>query len=1785
MALWTSPAALGLTVERTLRDASSSGDLLPEGWILQLIEEGHSWDRLPAFIDAMLQAGMRVATSNTFATLPTVDAYLRDLHAQHDRAGTSSRGGVCGYMFKNNDIAWNCRTCQMDDTCVQCQPCFQNSDHTGHEVFFHRTSPGGMCDCGDVEAWKPEGFCKVHTGTSPASASNELLLPPAFDRVVQCILHDFVGFMTNVAQRSINSFDDFKVAEKGEAMKRAHTAKLADNSQPATTTNPAIFHTRISNDDVHTDDELVRCLVGKGFSEGFAAEFTHSVDKRGCGMLKSDVTLAEALNWMRQMKEHGNWFASVVDNTHLAHECAWETLFACLAPLLAASSAVQSVLFENLFAPYRASTTNVYEIPAHKVPLAILLQATPFLKKELVKGMKQVYLALMGSKHQKTRFASLYVTAFPRLMMQYCGGMGTERENVFGLSVQLFTTPSIVHELETRVGLWEVVLSTLQDALSLAKVPLSPPATATTPPSPLPPSSTDAFTYDVKHMAIKYRRYFPLLQDINHLLMLPTMATTFASTHASLFLAVLADASHMNMQTRVPEWRPHVEREDNAAWISAFTLAMHLDSLVLPNVYKSLRMSNPDHVTGVLWELFGAFSAAWRSFRGTARLSFKPHAGLGAPIVAYSVASQPVSFHYPLHQAWGRFVLELLQRNLFPELKARVTADNLVDTLMEFPLRCLVWSSQIASNMWVRNGKDMMVRQVTSYYSLSSNHSFRDLDLVTVQTCLALCGAKKLLAVYLDRYDLLPFLTGQTADTWLHKVSTEKRAMYVSECLLKLIWIATELPPVPTQSIAAYLRRDVLHMILIKPHVFSHLRDQTNPVYCNPGLELTSDDAKNRELMALLTEIADIQPGSNQDMAPAKFTLKPQFYHEYDPAYFHVSPVHHVEAQVARQDVVFKTWKPDRDAAIPIVGQLPPGHPDLVVCRSILMEPDVFGLIRLCLTDPRLQTDENVFARVLHILTVQLYMVQEEVEDTWATVVREQISRAGDGSDIDDGGAKRQKTQEAASGILACLANRVDRYKSDESTQKPLWSATLFVLKGYLKMERAHMTGVVATYLTTHVFPTRDEAATTPTTTTLDATARIALQKKRQHEAMAKMMARQSNFAAQLDEDDMDDMDDATNADGLVPPPECNICAHVKKDDDDPIVYVALLQESTLRGRSVGRTVNRLQWESLHVQLCRHAVHLSCMNKYSSTVRREASVSAQAQIAFEPQAGEFLCPLCKSLCNTCVPYVPSPPTLAAGMERYFHHANDMDEITTWLTHALPEHMRTYFSVDGSVPAGGSRKTPAAIEMFLGVAGVLKPPSLLHGVVRGWLDQVTMLLRTASNMFHLGHLHGMSAAFCHLDLTSDSNSPLPPLSTRLASAFPPDIDALVDPFTAQDDSKLHAVTMMLSHVRDVFPIYASSNHDGHGVDVLFRTDTTPTTRDAYFLHMPLLEQDLFTLLLLVISGLQDTSDMLWAIRTFCSLHLVQVILQCMRPLDIPHDIAAIDEDAAVPETSPYAALRAYLVALSAGHVSTSPAAPSGALLHYLVEANYTEFLRKATLLARALFRGWTNTDAAAQYLNFVSNLHITTDLSQLCTQLGVPSPSSLLTDQSWWSGPIAHYIPQVDMDKLPPLSFLVKQNAVWAAHVPVVALAPLYTDLYTSTAASAVCPTTGLVQEAPAICLVCGAVVCGGSDCCKPNLRGACSQHVVACNMGHGAFFLTKQCQMLLVSSGGRASFFASPYVDEFGEEDHHVRRGRPLFLRPKRYMALMHLVWSHGIATEVSKNRRTSEQYIRPYFY
>ncbi|ETO15925.1 hypothetical protein RFI_21440 [Reticulomyxa filosa] len=76
--------------------------------------------------------------------------------------------GVCGKEIKGKEPVYKCNTCAADSTCIQCVECFENSDHTGHDVK-RMFASGGCCDCGDPESWAPKGFCKFHQGPDAAA--------------------------------------------------------------------------------------------------------------------------------------------------------------------------------------------------------------------------------------------------------------------------------------------------------------------------------------------------------------------------------------------------------------------------------------------------------------------------------------------------------------------------------------------------------------------------------------------------------------------------------------------------------------------------------------------------------------------------------------------------------------------------------------------------------------------------------------------------------------------------------------------------------------------------------------------------------------------------------------------------------------------------------------------------------------------------------------------------------------------------------------------------------------------------------------------------------------------------------------------------------------------------------------------------------------------------------------------------------------------------------------------------------------------------------------------------------------------------------------------------------------------------------------------------------------------------------------------------------------------------------------------------------------------------------
>ena len=136
----------------------------------------------------------------------------------------------------------------------------------------------------------------------------------------------------------------------------------------------------------------------------------------------------------------------------------------------------------------------------------------------------------------------------------------------------------------------------------------------------------------------------------------------------------------------------------------------------------------------------------------------------------------------------------------------------------------------------------------------------------------------------------------------------------------------------------------------------------------------------------------------------------------------------------------------------------------------------------------------------------------------------------------------------------------------------------------------------------------------------------------------------------------------------------------------------------------------------------------------------------------------------------------------------------------------------------------------------------------------------------------------------------------------------------------------------------------------------------------------------------------------------------------------------------------------------------------------------------------------------------------------------------------------------------PLASLA-QSSCWSC-----GLIPLprdYTELV-NLLASFVCsnPVAGMKTN-PALCLVCGLLLCSQSQCCEAVVDGVkcggCTLHSRTCGAGTEVFLQIRKCFVVLLSKMHRGTILPAPYLDEYGEVDKGLRRGNPLFLDDQKY--------------------------------
>uniref|UniRef100_A0A7S2WKT4 E3 ubiquitin-protein ligase n=1 Tax=Mucochytrium quahogii TaxID=96639 RepID=A0A7S2WKT4_9STRA len=391
------------------------------------------------------------------------------------RLKSENKQARCGRLFRTGDLAYNCRTCQVDDTCVICQDCFNESEHDGHEVTFHRTEPGGCCDCGDEEAWDPAGFCFAHGNhTDDMSGGDDSILPEGvygqaklivdviFSNITMSLEEIFRSYARSKSERLLTKADDFHetMDEDGKIsvnvvlnnddlhtyqdVKRA-CEKARDKTQSPLTHEAINAKTRTIDQHgrapIYTANFSSLAALDEGLPTVFAVRDV--LEESGllvCISYSKQLVFERraiaGLNWMTESVQISQALARVVVDEFLQKNKVVSSRFA--------ESYMRMRCGERHFWPKEPAAAEISLIEA-------VLNYDGLMPKMLISAMKPLWLSLLTHLDFKHYLGGCFIRGHRKVASAYSVGIGTRGESSLDLSVQLLTVPSIIRQLETEL--------------------------------------------------------------------------------------------------------------------------------------------------------------------------------------------------------------------------------------------------------------------------------------------------------------------------------------------------------------------------------------------------------------------------------------------------------------------------------------------------------------------------------------------------------------------------------------------------------------------------------------------------------------------------------------------------------------------------------------------------------------------------------------------------------------------------------------------------------------------------------------------------------------------------------------------------------------------------------------------------------------------------------------------------------------------------------------------------------------------------------------------------------------------------------------------------------------------------------------------------------------------------------------------------------------------------------------------------------------------------------------
>ncbi|CAG8513156.1 17357_t:CDS:2, partial [Dentiscutata heterogama] len=578
--------------------------------------------------------------------------------------------------------------------------------------------------------------------------------------------------------------------------------------------------------------------------------------------------------------------------------------------------------------------------------------------KEARAGLRELYIgSLIVNREYKKILGIRFARNYVKLAKAFLTPDREPEHSIVLFSVQLFTVPSISTILVTQYNFLSTIFTILHTFFTSETVG--------------GPINLHA-KIDCDSDSFKNRRYFHIFQDLRYIISNDTVKKAVPKQHHYLtqYLNLIALFQGMNLNVRATQ--QHVEYE-NDNWVNAFnatlqiakscrqfsecyaedtaTLCMTIHT-VLRKLYEICARSDDDtdkmdetgddHQKEAVipnWETSSPNSHG--PFTRNSKLSDKsddkddasssirepefyeisfPQNSLSFKVVKFEVASQPVSFHNPLH--W--FLAELLENVdlLDDNMLKQHGWDNFQNMIMgldvgsgessfiiqkaiekilsviDYPLR-----AQIRAGLWVRNGFGIR-GQCHHYREFSLRENTYDEDIYLIQTAMVILDPNLVLATILDRFDLVDWLNGGTT----HKIYDTSQLIFVAEELLALLIICvSERANAAGLTIEQEIRREIIHGLCLGSIAYSELTKRIPD-------RLTQDPLFDD----ILKQISHYRaPDTLTDHG--LYELNDQYFDEVDPYFIHYSRNNREEAEEALKNRMKKKMDSFEKQSTPLI--------------------------------------------------------------------------------------------------------------------------------------------------------------------------------------------------------------------------------------------------------------------------------------------------------------------------------------------------------------------------------------------------------------------------------------------------------------------------------------------------------------------------------------------------------------------------------------------------------------------------------------------------------------------------------------------------------------------------------------------------------------------------------------------------------------------------------------------------------------------------------------------------